>query len=184
MGSRRVHSKQTYGKHGAKAPTSKPKCSQKDGKGESQGVRTDTIPIWGNFRSALDTARHPGAAQKPPKTESKTHPRNDIKCRDVPTIPGSHNKFRIAWKFRSTDFSLKFRLVQLPRASLGKWGQSGENPARNTSNSAPVVEKSKSGMCFYPVGVRIIGVSALGPNSAILIFHTPGDHQNHHCFSP
>ena len=57
-------------------------------------------------------------------------------------------------------------------------------PPRNTSKSAPVVEKSKSGMYFYPVGVRIIRVSALGPNSAILIFHTPDDHQNHHCFSP
>ena len=51
--------------------------------------------------------------------------------------------------------------------------QSGKNPAPNTSNSAPVVKKSKSGMCFYPQGVRIIGDSALGLNSAILIFVTP-----------
>ena len=66
----------------------------------------------------------------------------------------------------------------------GKLDQPGKNPAPNTSNSAPVAEKLKSGMCFYPEGVRKIGVSALGPNSAILIFYTPNDHQNHHCFSP
>ena len=53
----------------------------------------------------------------------------------------------------------------------GKLDQPGKNPAPNTSNSAPVVEKLKSGIGFYPQGVRIIGVLALGPNFAILIFH-------------
>ena len=87
---------------------------------------------------------------------------------------------------------VSFRLVEMDRlgrncvrfatpaeASLGKWGQSGENPARNrnTSNSAPVVKKYKSSIGFYPQGVCIIGVLALGPHFAILIFPTLDDRQ-------
>ena len=53
-----------------------------------------------------------------------------------------------------------------------KMDQPGKSLAPNTSNSAPVVEKLKSGIGFYPQGVRIIGVLALGPNFAILIFQT------------
>ena len=55
-------------------------------------------------------------------------------------------------------------LTVLPSSSQfsGKLDQPGKSPARNTSKSAPVVEKSSFGICFYHQGVRIIGVLALG----------------------
>ena len=73
--------------------------------------------------------------------------------------------------------AIRFRFATPAEASLGKWGQSGETPARNTSNSAPVVKKYKSSIGFYPQGVCIIGVLALGPHFAILIFPTLDDRQ-------
>ena len=51
-----------------------------------------------------------------------------------------------------------------------KVGQKGGSPRRNTSKSAPVIEKTMFNMCFYPYGVHIFKVSALGPLLAILIF--------------
>ena len=78
----------------------------------------------------------------------------------------------------------KRKLVRNPTPHAGKLDQLGKNPARNTSNSAAVVKTSRCGMGFYPQRVRIIGVLALGPNFAIFIFQTPGDHQNGHCCSP
>ena len=103
-------------------------------------------------------------------------------------FPGNHLAAQIHWPLRSARTPKVQALFREMTPAIdpkqGKLDQPGKNPAPNTSKSAPVVKKSKSGICFYPVGVRIIGVSALGPNSAILIFHTPDDHQNHHCFSP
>ena len=52
----------------------------------------------------------------------------------------------------------------------GKLGQKGGTPRRNSSKSAPVIKKFRFNMCFYPYGVHIIKVLALGPLLAILIF--------------
>ena len=56
------------------------------------------------------------------------------------------------------------------RPQTGKLGQKGGTPRRNTSKSAPVIEKTMFNMCFYPYGVHIIKVLALEPLLAILIF--------------
>ena len=49
-------------------------------------------------------------------------------------------------------------------------GSDGGTPRRNSSKSAPVVKKFRFNTCFYPYGVHIIKVLALGPLLAILIF--------------
>ena len=49
-------------------------------------------------------------------------------------------------------------------------GSARGNPRRNSSKSAPVIKKFRFNMCFYPYGVHIIKVLALGPLLAILIF--------------
>ena len=71
----------------------------------------------------------------------------------------------------STRSCTDIKLVRYPTPQARKLDQPGKNPAQNTSHSAPVVEKLMSSIGFYPQGVRIIGVLALGPHLAILIFH-------------
>ena len=46
-----------------------------------------------------------------------------------------------------------------------EWDESGKNPWRNPSKSAPVVEKFNFSIGFYPQGVCIIRVWPLEPNS-------------------
>lgn len=57
------------------------------------------------------------------------------------------------------------RVSRLVMGWEGGWGDSGNNPRRNTSKPVPVLKKFNFSKCFYPMGVRIIGVWTLGPNS-------------------
>ena len=66
------------------------------------------------------------------------------------------------------------KIVYASRARRGQardLGQSGRNLAPDTSKSPPVMEKYMLSICFYPQGVHIIGVLALGPILSTLIFH-------------
>ena len=77
---------------------------------------------------------------------------------------------------RRAVYSERIAWVEIPMTPAldpkqEKIGEPGRNLGRDTSKSAPVLETFISGIGFYPQGVRPIGVWALGPLLAILMFY-------------